>query len=918
MEPIEKRTRLIVAAALAFALVFSGLFGYLPGNLGFSQTAAALGYEDYFDASSLMRVDVTVDAGDWQAMLDSAASEEYIECDIALNGESVSCAGIRCKGNSSLSMTQDERYSFKINFGEYVKKQTFHGLDKMVLNNTQSDNTFIKEYLSYYLLNRAGAKTPLFAMAEIYVNGEYWGLYLAVECIDDSFIERTFSTDGGFLYKPDGTGGIGGGRGDQDNDFSDFTPPDMSDFGNMPPPDGFNMGDNAQSDGTDSDGTPPPDKPANSADSSAPTDGNASDTPTPPDNAQSDETASDGTTPPDKPNNSADASAKPDGDASNAPTPPDKPSASTDASAKPDGSTSNAPTPPGNAQSSETDSDGATPPDKPSADSSAQTDGDASNAPTPPGNAQSSETDSDGTPPPDLPDGDFSGFTPPDGNGGFGGSAQSAAALGYLGDDTSLYGDIFDYAKTNDPSDADKSRLIASLKALSEGALDSALDVDGAISWLAANALLVNDDGYLGSMLHNYYLYELNGKLTLLPWDYNLAFGGFAGGSAVSAVNDPVDTPSSSERPLVTALLSDEDCLERYHSALYDLATFLTDGSMDDLITALAGMIDESVRNDPTKECTYEDYLTAIKTLRAFCQARGESILGQLSGAIPSTTAGQSEDSSALIQVDFALSDMGAQGGGKGGGGNFGGNRPNFPNGQSGDMPSPPDKASEGASPDSTAAQAADSQSPPDNPNNDGTASTAPTSQPTDGDSSNRPASPNKPSNDGTTSTAAASQPTDGDSSNRSASPDNPSNDGTTSTAAAGQPTDSDSSNRSASPDNLSDNGAASTASGDTATGQPTDGGSSNRSASPNNPSNDGTTSTAATGQPTDGAAADEAASGNSADSRQSRRAPGGMSFGARSESAATGASIAQAAILDGAAVVALIAALILITRRRR
>ena len=609
-------------------------------------------------------------------------------------------------------------------------------------------------------------------MAEIYVNGEYWGLYLAVECIDDSFIERTFSTDGGFLYKPDGTGGMGGGRGDQNNDLSDFTPPDMSDFGNMTPPDGFNMGDNAQSD----------------------------------------ETASDGTTPPAN-----------------------------------------------------------------IADASAQTDGDASNAPTPP----------------DLPDGDFSGFTPPDGNGGFGGSAQSAAALGYLGDDTSLYGDIFDYAKTNDPSDADKSRLIAALKALSEGALDSALDVDGAISWLAANALLVNDDGYLGSMLHNYYLYELNGKLTILPWDYNLAFGGFAGGSAVSAVNDPVDTPASGERPLVTALLSDKDCFERYHSALYDLATFLTDGSMDDLITALAGMIDESVRNDPTKECTYDDYLTAIKTLRAFCQARGESMLGQLDGSIPSTTAGQSEDSSALIQVDFALSDMDARGGGKGGGGNFGGNRPNFPNGQGGDMPSPPDKASEGASPDSTAAQAADSQSPPDNPNNDGATSTASgdtaTGQPTDGDSSNRPASPNNPSDNGTTSTAPTGQPTDGDSSNRPASPNNPSNNGAASTAATSQPTVGGSSNRPASPDNLSDNGAASTASGDTATGQPTD-----------------------------GAAADEAASGNSADSRQSRRAPGGMSFGARSESAATGASIAQAAILDGAAVIALIAALILITRRRR
>ena len=42
------------------------------------------------------------------------------------------------------------------------------------------------------------------------------------------------------------------------------------------------------------------------------------------------------------------------------------------------------------------------------------------------------------------------------------------------------------------------------------------------------------------------------------------------------------------------------------------------------------------------------------------------------------------------------------------------------------------------------------------------------------------------------------------------------------------------------------------------------------------------------------------------------------MSFGAQSEQAVTGAPIAYAAILDGVAVAALIAALILITRRRR
>ena len=54
-------------------------------------------------------------------------------------------------------------------------------------------------------------------------------------------------------------------------------------------------------------------------------------------------------------------------------------------------------------------------------------------------------------------------------------------------------------------------------------------------------------------MAHNYYLYEYNGKLNILPWDYNLSFeecpwvvgmGGQPSG-ATSVINDAIDTPFS-------------------------------------------------------------------------------------------------------------------------------------------------------------------------------------------------------------------------------------------------------------------------------------------------------------------------------------------------------------------------------------
>lgn len=54
-----------------------------------------------------------------------------------------------------------------------------------------------------------------------------------------------------------------------------------------------------------------------------------------------------------------------------------------------------------------------------------------------------------------------------------------------------------------------------------------------------ADAYVCNGDGYTGSMIHNYYLYEENGQMAMIPWDYNLAFGTFQGGNAQSTVNTP-------------------------------------------------------------------------------------------------------------------------------------------------------------------------------------------------------------------------------------------------------------------------------------------------------------------------------------------------------------------------------------------
>ena len=129
------------------------------------------------------------------------------------------------------------------------------------------------------------------------------------------------------------------------------------------------------------------------------------------------------------------------------------------------------------------------------------------------------------------------------GGGPGGGMGSDDVKLKYTDDDPESYSNIFDSAKT-DVTDADKTRLISSLKSLSEYEdLEDVLDIDKVLRYFVVHNYVVNGDSYTGSMIHNYYLYESDGKMQMIPWDYNLAYGTFQGNDASGSVNAPIDSP---------------------------------------------------------------------------------------------------------------------------------------------------------------------------------------------------------------------------------------------------------------------------------------------------------------------------------------------------------------------------------------
>ena len=178
-----------IAAVIAAAAVFFCLLAMAhPEAVSVSSSGLAMEYESgLFDTESIMEIDIVMEENDWEEMLQNAMSETYYTCDVAVNGTAYYNVGIRPKGNTSLSAIamdpDNDRYSFKLEFDRYVEGQTCQGLDKLVLNNNYADATNSKEAIIYDMYRYLGVDASLYNYAKISVNGDYWGVYLALEAV---------------------------------------------------------------------------------------------------------------------------------------------------------------------------------------------------------------------------------------------------------------------------------------------------------------------------------------------------------------------------------------------------------------------------------------------------------------------------------------------------------------------------------------------------------------------------------------------------------------------------------------------------------------------------------------------------------------------------------------------------------------
>ena len=122
----HKNIERVCCVVLAFMLLLTTLY-IAAGAKGIITVDTTMGYENrLFDQSRVHTIDIVIN--DWDGFLANCTNEQYVTCNVIIDGESYSNVGIRAKGNTSLSNVSaygNNRYSFKVEFDQYDNTKSY-------------------------------------------------------------------------------------------------------------------------------------------------------------------------------------------------------------------------------------------------------------------------------------------------------------------------------------------------------------------------------------------------------------------------------------------------------------------------------------------------------------------------------------------------------------------------------------------------------------------------------------------------------------------------------------------------------------------------------------------------------------------------------------------------------------------------
>ena len=124
----------------------------------------------------------------------------YLLATLAAGENTYDSVAVRLKGGAGSFRNLEDRPCFTVNFGKFIKGQRFHGMEKIHLNNSVQDPTYMTELLCGELFLAAGIPAARATHVRVELNGRDLGVYVLKEGFDKGFLKRYFNSSEGNLY----------------------------------------------------------------------------------------------------------------------------------------------------------------------------------------------------------------------------------------------------------------------------------------------------------------------------------------------------------------------------------------------------------------------------------------------------------------------------------------------------------------------------------------------------------------------------------------------------------------------------------------------------------------------------------------------------------------------------------------------
>lgn len=155
-----------------------------------------------YDNSQIATLNITIASNDLQFLYNNynidTAFTAKLQFQNAFINESIDSIGISIRGNTS---RESFKKSFEIDFNKFIKGRKFYSLEEINLNGEHNDPSIARSKICWDFFNSIGMISTRASYAALYFNGNYYGLYISTEKIDENFIKKNYENNNGNLWK---------------------------------------------------------------------------------------------------------------------------------------------------------------------------------------------------------------------------------------------------------------------------------------------------------------------------------------------------------------------------------------------------------------------------------------------------------------------------------------------------------------------------------------------------------------------------------------------------------------------------------------------------------------------------------------------------------------------------------------------